>query len=344
MLHMDQQYSMTLGRPLGISGIGDCPPPEPLTTDPTIMRLFTYISQFTVLARQILSSDALTNAKIDVFTDKLLRLKDTLPDVIQFDATWLDENKPIPEWPLEAQAAVFYGKTQNFLILLNRQRIENTRRDSNDSAISVQSPDEPPTDSDNVPRGRERVIESCRALLTVFQFFHTRVRSAMICWTMGQQAFNAAMILTLAMLETADEKDLGIVHNAYHIFAEMNQKGIHKLAGVALEKLGNFLKGLNSRDCPLGSVMGATGMLLLEDPGLQGFIPEEFAPLNFQMAGGDIPLTNVGAGWAAQGTGAGSSRGDSQGMRQKARGVATAGSRARPSVPAKKSTLSYSPH
>jgi hypothetical protein len=34
--------------------------------------------------------------------------------------------------------------------------------------------------------------------------------------------------------------------------------------------------------------MGATGMLLLEDPGLQGFIPEEFAPLNFQMAGGDI--------------------------------------------------------
>jgi hypothetical protein len=79
-----------------------------------------------------------------------LRLKDTLPDVIQFDATWLDENKPIPEWPLEAQAAVFYGKTQNFLILLNRQRIENTRRDSNDSAISVQSPDEPPTDSDNV--------------------------------------------------------------------------------------------------------------------------------------------------------------------------------------------------
>lgn len=338
---MDQQYSMTLGRPLGISGIGDCPPPEPLTTDPTIMRLFTYISQFTVLARQILSSDALTNTKIDIFTDKLLRLKDTLPDVIQFDATWLDENRSIPEWPLDAIAAVFCGKTHNFLILLNRQRVENTRRDSNDSAISVKSPDDPPIDSDDVPRGRERVIESCRALLNVFRFFHTRVRAAMICWTMGQQAFNAAMILTLAMLEAGEEKDLGVVHNAYHIFVEMNQKGIHKLAGVALEKLGNLLKGVNSKDRPVATVMGATGMLLLEDPGLQGFIPEEFAPLNFRMAGGDIPLNNVGAAWAARGTGVESaSSGERRGMRQNVR---SATNTAKPLVPAKKSTLVYSP-
>lgn len=151
------------------------------------MRLFTYISQYTVLALQILSSDVLTNAKIDAFTDKLLRLKDTLPDVIQFDASWLDVNKQIPEWPLEAQAAVFYGKTQNFLILLNRQRIENSRRDSNDSALSVQSVGDRSTDPDNVPRGRERVLESCRGLLNVLKFFHTRIRAALICWTCGQQ-------------------------------------------------------------------------------------------------------------------------------------------------------------
>ena len=341
---MDQQYSMTLGRPLGISGIGDCPPPEPLTTDPTIMRLFTYISQFTVLARQILSSNVLTNAKIDAFTDKLLRLKDTLPDVIRFDESWLDENKPIPEWPLEAQAAVFYGKTHNYLILLNRQRIENLRRDSNDSAVSVQSTSGLSTDSDDVPRGRERVMESCRGLLNCLKFFHTRVRAAMLCWTVcGQQALNGAMILTIGMMETSDDKDLALVQDAYRIFVEMKEKGIHKLAGVAVEKLGSLLAGLDVRPPLAGGVMGASGMFLVEDPGLQAFHPEPFAPLQFQMAGGDIPLANIGVGWAAQGTGIGPGMGDGQGRRQDVRGVEFSGNRARPPVPIKRADFHYAP-
>lgn len=307
------------------------------------MRLFTYISQFTVLSRQILSSNALTNAKIDVFTDKLLRLKDTLPDVIQFSERWLDENEPIPDWPLDAQAAVFYGKTQNYLILLNRQRIENSRRDSNDSAVSVQSMTDQSTDSDSVPRGRERVLESCRGLLNCFRFFHTRVRAAMICWTTGQQAFNAATILTLSMMETSDDEDLPMVRHAFMIFVEMKELGIHKLAGVAVEKLGSLLAGLNSRQSPADGVMGATGMLLLEDPGLQGFRADAFAPLAFQMAGGDIPLTNVGAGWAARGTGTGSSMGNVQGIGRDVHGVGFAGNRGRPAVPIKRANFNYSP-
>src|SRR3954470_17602520 len=63
MLHMDQHYSMTLGRPLGISGIGDCPPPHELTTNPLIFRFGEFVNQFTVLARQILSSDRLNNTR-----------------------------------------------------------------------------------------------------------------------------------------------------------------------------------------------------------------------------------------------------------------------------------------
>ena len=102
---MDQQYSMTLGRPLGISGIGDCPPLEPLTTNPTVLRVAEYINQYTILARQILSSDRLSNIKIDEFTDKLLALRDTLPECVQFDEHWLDPQKDIPEWPLDAMAA-----------------------------------------------------------------------------------------------------------------------------------------------------------------------------------------------------------------------------------------------
>ncbi|KAL9081238.1 MAG: hypothetical protein Q9157_000213 [Trypethelium eluteriae] len=128
ILHMDQHYSMTLGRPLGISGIGDCPPPEPLTTDPTILRFSEFVNQFTVLARQVLSSDRLSNGKIDDFTDKLQSLWDTLPEMLQFDETWLDEDKSVPEWPLNVMAGLFYGKLHNYIILLNRQRLENTQR------------------------------------------------------------------------------------------------------------------------------------------------------------------------------------------------------------------------
>lgn len=102
---MDEQYSMTLGRPLGISGIGDCPPPHELTTDPRMLRFGEFINHFTILARQILSSDRLTNVKIDEFTDLLNGLLDTMPEMLQFNESWLDEKKELPEWPLSAMAA-----------------------------------------------------------------------------------------------------------------------------------------------------------------------------------------------------------------------------------------------
>lgn len=337
MLHMDQQYSMTLGRPLGISGIGDCPPPEPLTTNPTILRLSEYINAFTILARQILSSDRLTTQKIDEYTDKLLALRDTLPRIIQFDSSWNDAQKPIPDWPLDAQAAVFHGKTHNFLILLNRQRQEadetplrssnnnnNTpRRASSSSSPSNAAPAGPPL------RGRDRVLSSARALLSAFEFFHSRVCAAMVCWTMGQQAFNASMILALNLLRPspsttpaqaeATRDDYLLVQDAWVTFREMDQKGIHKLAGVASSKIYALLSqiqpgvphpqttqtagpsqmhhqqgGIDGGMMMEDAVMGNTGMLLLEDPGLQAFVPEPFEPLGFQMAGADLPAHGLG--------------------------------------------------
>ena len=328
---MDQQYSMTLGRPLGISGIGDCPSPTPLTTNPTVLRLATYIGQFTILSRQILSSDSLTTPRIDAFTDALLDLQATLPAVIQFDATWLDTNKEIPDWPLDAQAAVFYGKTHNYLILLNRQRQENLRRTSQDSALGATSIHSEEGNSSGMgepsdpERGRDRVLSSCRALLHAFAFFNTRVRAAMVCWTMGQQAFNAAMILTLNMLETGDLRDWAAVTNAYYTFIELRDKGIHALAGLAVGRLNELFRSLkrksgDSSRRPGGKtsrghqpsehvlnesqeikecVMGRTGLILLEDPGLQGFVPMNFEPLSFRMAGTDLPLSGLGPAWAA---------------------------------------------
>tara|TARA_R110002003_G_scaffold140_20_gene12888 strand:- start:6441 stop:7028 length:588 start_codon:yes stop_codon:yes gene_type:complete len=105
MLHMDEQYSMTLGRPLGISGIGDCPPPQELTTNPGMLRFGEFVNRFTILARQILSSDKLSNAKIDDFTDLLRALLETLPETLQFDKSWLRRENELPDWPLSAMAA-----------------------------------------------------------------------------------------------------------------------------------------------------------------------------------------------------------------------------------------------
>lgn len=105
MLHTDQLYSMTLGRPLGISGIGDCSPAEPLTTNPAVLRLGEFVDQLTLLGRQILSSNQLTDARIDMFTDRLISLWDTMPDTLQFNESWSNPDVQAPEWPLCATAA-----------------------------------------------------------------------------------------------------------------------------------------------------------------------------------------------------------------------------------------------
>ena len=339
---MDAQYSMTLGRPLGISSMGDCPAPEALIPDPVVQNLGNYIGQFTIIARQILSIGYLSNHEIDSFTDQLLALKQTLPESLQFDESWLNNEKAVPPWPLDAQATVFYGKTHNFLILLNRQRLENTNHEK-DSAVDL-STEFGLDDSEKVPRGRERVLQSCRAILDAFHFFQTRLRAAMLCWTMGQQAFNSAMILTISMLETGDTKDLDAVQRAYTTFIEMQQLGVHKLAGSAVEKLGGLMKEFHSGEVAKEPVMSKQGMILLEDPGLQGFLPNGFAPLTFQMAGSNLPYDSVGAGWAASSAGevagriatSSSSAQGTSGKKRQRKSVNTSG---KPRVPLKKASL-----
>lgn len=107
MLRLDEEYSMTFGRPLGISGIGTCCWPQELTTDPIVLRFGDFMMQFTVLARQILSSDRLTDLRIDDFTDSLRGLLDTLPEMLQFHTSSDYPNNTLPQdsWPLRIMAA-----------------------------------------------------------------------------------------------------------------------------------------------------------------------------------------------------------------------------------------------
>jgi hypothetical protein len=272
MLHMDQQYSVTLGRPLGISGIGDCPPPEPLTTNTTVLRLGEFVNHFTIVARQILGSDGLMSVgRIDEFTDKLLGLWDTMPEKLQFNESWTRPETVLPEWPLDVMSAskcwedfcivrsgantlpALFAKVQSFLILLNRQRDEQTTR----AASSTSPPTYHPSTLAGVNsttytssaggsdgshhqapiRGRPLVINSSVQLLQTFLFFSHRHPAVLICWTIGQQAFNAAMIIMLDAWETEGEQNMWLVDQALLVFTELQRNGIHKLAELAVARI-----------------------------------------------------------------------------------------------------------
>ena len=267
MLYMDQQYSITLGKPSAISAVGDCPSAEPVFSGPAWQSVSTHIAQFTMIARDILSAPHVTNDVIDHGTDKLLLLQKSLHHMARFDATWLKPEKCLAGWPLDAQAAILHAKVHNMIISLNRRRNEVVIHSMEPNGMTPQLSQQ--TDIDGTTLGRPRVLESCRALLHSFEFFHSRLKAGMVCWTMGQMAFNASMLLTLSMLETGETLDLLPVQHAYSTFLEMNKLGIHKLAGGAVERLGKLMKEFGTDDSANEKVMGCGGMLLLEDPTCQ---------------------------------------------------------------------------
>lgn len=181
-------------------------------------------------------------------------------------------------------------------------------------------------------RGRALVLSSSQDLLTAFLFFHFRVPAAQITWTMGQQAFNSCMILLLDAMETGELSRIDKVEKAYVVFQQLEKNGVHNLASMAVERVSWGLAELrrmtsapdthvrtraplvtreggsrcdaemqgtakNEARPGFGSmhdtVMGNTGMLLLEDPGLQSFVPEAFTPLTWSMGPGFLTGTEA---------------------------------------------------
>lgn len=167
-------------------------------------------------------------------------------------------------------------------------------------------------------RGRSLVVNSSIALVNAFMFFHYRRPQVLICWTMGQQCFNACMILILDAWETENENNLWLVNQAFAVFQQLDNNGVHKLAGLAVARISTGLAVLEQRrnerkqqaaasrgmsgyqpqlqidtasisDFHSDTVMGNTGMFLLEDTGVQSFDPMAFAPLGWNMAGSGHP-------------------------------------------------------
>jgi len=71
--------------------------------------------------------------------------------------------------------------------------------------------------------------------------------AALVSWATGQQAFNACMLLLLDAIETNDLRNIGRVEQAYAVFVELEQKGIHTIAGLAVEKVSWGLEVLWKR-------------------------------------------------------------------------------------------------
>jgi hypothetical protein len=240
-------------------------------------------------------------------------------------------------------AVVFYCKIHSYLILLNRQRLEKppkypyaqTQTPSSSATMSPPSfqpvnvsgslSASPTASTKTTLRGRALVISSSEYLLTAFNFFHHRLPAALICWSIGQQAFNSCMILILEALETCDFRLVEKVGSAYIVFKELEKNGVHKMASLAVERvalglaeisrlkeqirvsggdaagvlrrMGEHKEGDIKMQGSAGSgatpfwkanrdtVMGNTGMILLEDPGLQSFVPEPFSPFTWNTPG-----------------------------------------------------------
>ncbi|KAL6165751.1 hypothetical protein ACJQWK_08967 [Exserohilum turcicum] len=167
-------------------------------------------------------------------------------------------------------------------------------------------------------RGRAAVIASSEEILCVLEFFYHKQPSALIDWTIGQQAFNSCMLLVSDAIEHCRITDGALkVEQSLVIFKELGENNVHRLAQYATEKISSCLKTLydivaqsphnkseaRSRQekrtaipgsrkseatqalATVGNVMGHTGMQLLEDCGLQASVQEAFAPMNWNTAG-----------------------------------------------------------
>lgn len=159
-----------------------------------------------------------------------------------------------------------FAKVQSFLVLLNRQRDERTTRSTSSTSpptypntlIGINSATYTPSGTSSgdglhhqAPiRGRPLVINSSVQLLQTFLFFAHRNPAVLICWTIGQQAFNAAMIIILDACETENDQNMWLVDQAFKVFDQLDKDGVHKLAKLAVERIskGIALVGKGQRD------------------------------------------------------------------------------------------------
>ena len=310
ILYLDTCFSITLGRPVGVSAIGDCPPVESLTLDSSEM--FAVFARFTLLCRQILATEDLSNPNIDHFTELLLEFLFSLPPSLHFSPEWLASSSRRPDWPINVQAIAICIQVNTYLVLLNRQwQHEKSKsvvipgRRLLHASPGARELDSSRNDGHSV--AYFRVITSCRAILQAFNYLKQFAPEALSNLSIAQAAYNAALILAIHMAETKEyEQDTMILRDTYMTFEAMADRDhqFGRPAGLPekiRQSLRSFLTG-NHGDDAGGSgsgnilkeqILGGFGMTLAEDPGLLDHVPTagEFCPLDWKMA--DVGYTHV---------------------------------------------------
>ena len=238
---MDQQYSITLGRPLRITSLSEWT--ETMQAHAP-QGLCDYYGRYSILARQTISAGLLNSAQIDHLSDQLVELRTDLPTTVRFDKSWLNSRTVTPPWPSNVQAVVIHQEMHNLLIWVHRQRKEPTHDDDTNN-VTTNTVSNISSSSKETLRGHASVLASCREILQAFLYVKSHARAGLICWTVCQQGFNAASIVAKMGFKTQDMADYELVHQAYNAFQEIYRYGIHQLARTAAERLQNLLQNIN---------------------------------------------------------------------------------------------------
>ncbi|PSK60327.1 hypothetical protein B9Z65_477 [Elsinoe australis] len=255
LLFIDQQMSMTLGRPLGISAIGDCPFSEPLTTDAAALRVIECVDQLTILGRQIMGTAPLIIHRINNYTEKLQTLLDTLPDEVQFQREWISDASLLPDSPLDECSAVIYSNVHSYLILLNRQRLEggagSARGSFSASSTSTsQSSDATFSRSNDLVQSKAwaNILDSCKVVLDVFQYLHIHQQSALIDWAIKHQALTAAHILLTDIQSRQILAQQEYVESAVAIFRDLAESKHDEMSKTAVSRLSERFQQIKAAE------------------------------------------------------------------------------------------------
>ncbi|KAF2224742.1 fungal-specific transcription factor domain-containing protein [Elsinoe ampelina] len=255
LLFIDQQFSMTLGRPMGISAIGDCPFAEPLTTDAAVLRLSECIDQLAILGRQIMGASPLASHRINGYLEKLKMVLDMLPDEVQFSREWMSDPSQKPDSPLDEYSAVIYCNIHSYLIILHRQRKDVSTVNANGS-FSTNSTASGQTSLDTGLASPEftatmtwsQMIASAKLILDVFHYLHTHHPASMVDWTIKHQAYTATnLLLTDASARHRFDHE-HTIETAVAIFQDLAETKHDDLGRRAFDKLSEGLQQMRMAD------------------------------------------------------------------------------------------------
>ena len=265
MLYMDEKMCSALGRPLGASSIGDCPLPDPLSTNMAMIRLLSCVDQLTVLGRQILGSAPMNIHRIAHFVEKLQTLLDTIPEEGRFRHVWNSEPSQAPEPPLDGYSAgknillcsltvltcpAIHLHVHSYLVLLSHQRIELGKSSGQSSSAEVASDAQETTPSHQADQTQQRtlssMVESSLQIISVFSYLDAHRPLLMVDWSLKQQALIAAVVLISHMQHIRTDQYEGAVRSVLRIFGRHARSFKDFCSRTAYDKLlGKFNEYLN---------------------------------------------------------------------------------------------------